>query len=83
MTRRPASERERLLIDAAAASERERRGEKPKESSESLHRKAVELGVRLRKRLDLLDQQQQMSTKPPQILTAALVLSASDLPFHG
>ncbi|MFE7835426.1 hypothetical protein ACFU53_04915 [Streptomyces sp. NPDC057474] len=44
----------------------------PKESSASLHRKAAELDVRLRKRLALLDQQQLMSTKPPQILTAAL-----------
>ncbi|WP_369227312.1 DEAD/DEAH box helicase [Streptomyces sp. R39] len=80
VTGRLTSERERLLLDAAAASEKERRGEKPKESSESLHRKAAELEVRLRKRLDLLDQRQQMSTKPPQILTAALVLSGSDLP---
>ncbi|WP_234539274.1 DEAD/DEAH box helicase [Streptomyces shenzhenensis] len=80
VTRRLTSERERLRLDAAAASKKERRGEKPKESSESLHRKAAELDVRLRKRLDLLDQRQQMSTKPPQILTAALVLSGSDLP---
>ncbi|MFG2761299.1 helicase-related protein [Streptomyces wuyuanensis] len=80
VTKRLTSERERLLLDATAASEKERRGEKPKESSESLHRKAVELDVRLRKRLALLDQQQLMSTKPPQILTAALVLSVSDLP---
>lgn len=80
VTKRLTSESERLLLDAAAADERERRGEKPKESSESLRRKAVELDVRLRKRLALLDQQQLMSTKPPQILTAALVLSVSDLP---
>ncbi|MER5601661.1 helicase-related protein [Streptomyces sp. NPDC002265] len=81
VTKRLTSERERLLLDAAAASEKERRGEKPKESSESLHRKAVELDGRLRKRLDLLEQQQQMSTKPPHLLTAALVLSPADLPF--
>ncbi|MFD7002846.1 DEAD/DEAH box helicase [Streptomyces mirabilis] len=80
VTKRLTSESERLLLDAGAASEKERRGEKPKESSESLHRKAVELDVRLRKRLALLDRQQLMSTKPPQILTAALVLSVSDLP---
>ncbi|MDT0467821.1 DEAD/DEAH box helicase [Streptomyces gibsoniae] len=80
VTKRLTSERERLLLDAAGASEKERKGEKPKESSESLQRKAVELDVRLRKRLALLDQQQLMSTKPPQILTAALVLSVSDLP---
>jgi hypothetical protein len=80
VTKRLTSESERLLLDAAAAAEKERRGEKPKESSESLRRKAAELDVRLRRRLALLDQQQLMSTKPPQILTAALVLSASDLP---
>ncbi|MFD5764621.1 C-terminal helicase domain-containing protein [Streptomyces sp. NPDC127049] len=80
VTRRLTSERERLLLDAATASEKERRGEKPRESSESLHRKAAELDVRLRKRIELLDRQQRMSTKPPRILTAALVLSLSDLP---
>jgi hypothetical protein len=80
VTERLTAEIERLLLDASAASEKERRGEKPKESSASLHRKAAELDVRLRKRLALLDQQQLMSTKPPQILTAALVLSVSDLP---
>ncbi|MDQ0685341.1 superfamily II DNA or RNA helicase [Streptomyces achromogenes] len=80
VTKRLTSESERLLLDGAAASEKERRGEKPKESSESLHRKAVELDVRLRKRLALLDQQQLMSTRPPQIVTAALVLSVSDKP---
>jgi superfamily II DNA or RNA helicase len=67
-------ERDRLLYDSAIAAEKERAGEKPKESSESLNRKAVELDVRLRKRLELLDQQELMSTKPPRILTAALVL---------
>lgn len=67
-------ERDRLLLDAAVASEKEQSGEKPKESSESLGRKAVELDMRLRKRLALLDQQELMSTKPPRIVTAALVL---------
>nr|WP_255499427.1 helicase-related protein [Aeromicrobium senzhongii] len=74
VTKRLSSESERLLLDAAVASEKERKGEKPKESSDSLNRKAVELDVRLRKRLTLLDQQQLMSTKPPRIVTAALVL---------
>ncbi|ASW95178.1 helicase-related protein [Mycobacterium intracellulare] len=68
------SERDRLLLDAAVAAEKERAGEKPKQSAESLNRKAVELDMRLRKRLELLDQQALMSTKPPRILTAALVL---------
>jgi superfamily II DNA or RNA helicase len=67
-------ERDRLLYDSAIAAEKERAGEKPKESSESLNRKAVDLDVRLRKRLELLDQQELMSPKPPRILTAALIL---------
>ena len=67
-------ERDRLLYDSAIAAEKEQAGEKPKESSESLNRKAVDLDVRLRKRLELLDQQELMSTKPPRIITAALVL---------
>ncbi|MBE4741300.1 hypothetical protein [Streptomyces caniscabiei] len=75
VTKRLTSESERQLLDAAVASKKERRGEKPKASSASFHRKAAELDVRLRKRLAPLDQQQLMSTKPPQILTAAFVLS--------
>ena len=67
-------ERDRLLLDAAIAAEKERAGEKPKESAESLNRKAVELDIRLRKRLELLDQQALMSTKPPHIVTGALIL---------
>ena len=74
ITKRLEGERDRLLLDAAVASEKERAGDKPKETSESLNRKSVELDVRLRKRLELLDQQQLMSTKPPRIVTAALVL---------
>lgn len=77
-------ERDRLLLDAAVAAEKERAGEKSKESAESLNRKAVELDMRLRKRLELLEKQALMSTKPPRILTAALVLPVgmldSDLP---
>ena len=72
------AESERLLLDAAVASEKEQKGEKPKESSDSLNRKAAELDARLRKRLALLDQQQLMSTKPPHIVTAALVLPHRD-----
>lgn len=74
VTKRLTAESERLLLDAAVAAEKERKGDKPKLSSEGLNRKAVELDVRLRKRLELLDQQQLMSTKPPHIVTAALVL---------
>jgi superfamily II DNA or RNA helicase len=74
VTKRLSTESERLLLDAAIASEKEQKGEKPKESSDNLNRKAVELDSRLRKRLALLEQQQLMSTKPPHIVTAALVL---------
>lgn len=74
VTKRLQSETERLLLDAAVAAEKEQAGDKAKESSESLNRKAIELDHRLRQRLELLDQQALMSTKPPFILTAALVL---------
>lgn len=74
VTRRLTSESERLLLEAAVTAEKERNGEKAKESADSLNRKAVELDIRLRKRLELLDQQALMSTKPPHIVTAALVL---------
>lgn len=74
VTNRLQGESERLLLDAAVAAEKEQAGDKAKESSESLNRKAVELDYRLRQRLELLDQQALMSTKPPRVLTAALVL---------
>ncbi|MGV7375131.1 helicase-related protein [Mycobacterium kansasii] len=74
VTKRLEHERDRLLLDAAVAAEKEQAGEKAKESAESLNRKAVELDARLRRRLETLDQQALMSTKPPRILTAALVL---------
>jgi superfamily II DNA or RNA helicase len=74
VVKRLEGERDRLLLDAATAARKERAGEKPKESAESLNRKAVELDIRLRQRLELLDQQSLMSTKPPHIATAALVL---------
>lgn len=77
VVKRLEGERDRLLLDAAVAAEKERAGEKPKESAESLNRKAVELDARLRKRLELLDKQALMSTKPPRIMTAALVLPIS------
>lgn len=87
VTKRLEGERDRLLYDAVIASEKEQAGDKPKESSESLNRKAFELDVRLDKRLDLLDQQSLMSTKPPRIVTAALVLPIgmveSELPANA
>jgi len=79
VTKRLEAERDRLTLDAAVAAERERAGEKAKESSESLNRKAVDLDIRLRRRLERLDQQALMSTKPPLILTAALVLPVAML----
>ncbi|MGY4099561.1 helicase-related protein [Nocardia sp. R16R-3T] len=77
ITERLAGERDRLTLDAAVAAEAELKGEKAKESSESLYRKAVELDERLRRRLALLEQQTLMSTKPPSIKTAAIVLPIS------
>jgi superfamily II DNA or RNA helicase len=79
VTQRLESERDRLLLDAAVAAEKEQAGEKARESAESLNRKAIDLDVRLRKRLEVLDQQALMSTKPPRILTAALVLPVAML----
>lgn len=72
--RRLEGERDRLLLDATVAMEDERVGKKPKETAESLNRKATELDARLHRRLGILDQQKLMSTKPPLILTAGLVL---------
>ncbi|POM23754.1 RNA polymerase-associated protein RapA [Actinomadura rubteroloni] len=74
VTERLATERDRLLTDAALAGRKERLGDKPRESSDSLRGKAIELDHRLRKRLELLDQQASMFAKPPLIVTAALVL---------
>lgn len=67
----------RLFADSIVARDAEEHGLKVKESSESLTRKAGELEVRLAKRLAVLDQQALMSTRPPRILTAALVLPLS------
>ncbi|BAD59296.1 helicase-related protein [Nocardia farcinica] len=77
ITQRLAGERDRLTLDATVAAETELKGNKAKESSASLYRKAVELDERLHRRLALLDQQAQMSTKPPAIKTAAIVLPIS------
>jgi hypothetical protein len=59
------------------AQEKERLGAKPKESSEGLRRKAQDLLTRRENRLEVLDQQAQLSMKPPRITTAALVLPLS------
>ncbi len=79
VTKRLRGERERLALEAAVAAEKERAREKPRESSDSLYRKALDLDVRLRQRLEVLDRQAQMSIKPPRILTAALVLPVTTI----
>ena len=70
-------ESERLILDAAVAAEKERAGEKPRESADSLTRKALELDRRLQQRLATIDQQLQMSAKPPRLAAAALVIPIS------
>ncbi|MBW9205356.1 DUF3883 domain-containing protein [Mumia sp. zg.B17] len=81
------SECERLERDAFLAAQSESVGERPAESSDSLRRKAHELQARLERRLATLDKQATMSTKPPRIVTAALVLPLGfvdgDLPRHA
>lgn len=74
ITQRLDQECNRLSAAAGEAAEKEALGEKPKESSASLQRKAEELDARRERRLLELDRQAQMSTKPPRVLTAALVL---------
>ncbi|MEV4322380.1 helicase-related protein [Microbispora rosea] len=84
-------ESNRLVGEAIAAQEKERAGVKPKESSDSLLRKAQDLQARRQIRLALLEQQAQLATKPPRIMTAALVLPlsmvateiAADAPIHA
>ena len=80
-------ESERLILDAMVAGDKERLGEKPKESADSLSRKAADMQARLDRRLELIDQQRQMSTKPPLVVSAALVLPVSmvdaDLPAEA
>ncbi|WP_432933357.1 helicase-related protein [Microbispora sp. CA-135349] len=88
---RLAHESDRLVGEAVAAQEKERAGIRPKESSDSLLRKAQDLQVRRETRLALLEQQAQLATKPPRIMTAALVLPlsmveteiAADAPIHA
>ena len=67
----------RLGAEAAVASEKEKRGEKVRESQASLMYKAADIEARLRKRLTLLDRQERMSAKAPRVVTAALVLPVS------
>ncbi|MEI2713690.1 MAG: helicase-related protein [Nocardioides sp.] len=64
----------RLAGEAMAAQDRELRGLRVREGSESLTRKRLELEQRLDARLAELDKQGRLSTKPPRIVAAALVL---------
>jgi hypothetical protein len=61
------------------ATEQTQRGAKAKESAESLTRKSDELSTRLDLRLTELDQQAQMSTRPPRVVAAAVVLPLADI----
>lgn len=69
-------EHDRLLGESRQAAERERIGEKVKESSDSLVRKAAELRLRLERRLAQLDVQSRLAPKPPQVVVAALLVPA-------
>lgn len=70
-------ERDRLINEAMVAADRERRQENVRESSESLMRKSNDLEARMWARLAELDRQESMSTKPPRVVAAALVLPLS------
>lgn len=74
VTGRLNAEINRLAGEALAAREKEAAGAKPKETADSLSRKAADFEARLERRLARLDRQAQMSTKPPRVMTAALVL---------
>ncbi|HVC07355.1 MAG TPA: helicase-related protein [Solirubrobacterales bacterium] len=69
----------RLIADSTVASEKEKRGDKVRESHTSLMQKAGEIEARLQARLALLDRQDRMSAKAPRVVTAALVLPLAAL----
>ncbi|MGB8384092.1 MAG: helicase-related protein, partial [Dermatophilaceae bacterium] len=81
----------RLFADSIVARQTETDGGKPKESSDSLDRKAAELENRLSARITELDRQALMSTRPPRVRSAALVLPLAqveaqlpaDAPVHA
>ncbi|GAA5121279.1 helicase-related protein [Haloechinothrix salitolerans] len=74
VTQRLNQEINRLAGEAMAAAEKQAAGQQPKETADSLSRKAADLEARLERRLQELDRQAQMSTKPPRVMTSALVL---------
>jgi superfamily II DNA or RNA helicase len=81
----------RLSTEALAVQEKEELRQKVRESSESLSRKAADLEVRLNHRLAELARQRHMTTKPPRVVAAALVLPLAavdadlpaDAPMHA
>jgi superfamily II DNA or RNA helicase len=77
VTSRLEHEINRLISDAIVASEKEKRGEKVRESHAGLMYKAADIEARLEKRLTLLERQERMSAQAPRVVTAALVLPVS------
>lgn len=63
VTERLSSERDRLYLEAAVASEKERAGGKAKESSDNLTRKAQDLETRLTQRLAKLEKRECAGTQ--------------------
>jgi superfamily II DNA or RNA helicase len=74
VTDRMNQEINRLAAEAMAAEDKERRGLRVRERSESLDRKRAELESRLVSRLRVLDQQAHLVSRPPRIVATALVL---------
>lgn len=77
VTDRLQSEAQRLGSEALTATHREQHGLEVKESSASLVRRANELESRLERRLAELERQASMSTPPPRVTAAAIVIPAS------
>ncbi len=67
-------ERERLILEAMVAQEKEQAGEGSRESHASLMFKAAEMEGRRTARLAQIDRQLEMHARPPRVVTAALVL---------
>jgi hypothetical protein len=72
-------EQNRLVLESMVAKEAQQAGKKPKETEMNLLTKAGELERRRTDRLDRLERQLQMQAKPPQIVTAALILPVSSI----
>lgn len=74
VTARLQYETNRLRAEATVAQEAEGSGSKVRESSSSLSEKAANLERRLHERLGELDKQELLTTRPPRIVTSAVVL---------